>query len=93
MKSWVEGYRGLPVKIRRQILRRDPLCYLCQNAASVEVDHKIPRSRGGTDDPENLGGACQPCHSAKTKAESLSGRQKAAASRRLPPEPHPGTMV
>lgn len=34
-----------------------------------EIDHIIPRSRGGGDARSNLQGLCKPCHSAKTKRE------------------------
>ncbi len=29
------------------------------------IDHVLPRSRGGTDDPENLVTACRPCNTRK----------------------------
>ena len=31
------------------------------------VDHKVPRSRGGTDHMSNLRTLCQPCHSRLTR--------------------------
>ena len=34
-------------------------------AVWVQVDHRIPRSAGGTDDPENLQGLCQFHNAAK----------------------------
>jgi 5-methylcytosine-specific restriction endonuclease McrA len=34
------------------------------------VDHKVPKSRGGDDSPANLQTICDPCHAAKTAAES-----------------------
>jgi len=52
------------------VLRRDPLCklaILCDGTEpSEQVDHIIPRARGGDDSLENLQGACCPCHSHKT---------------------------
>lgn len=36
---------------------------------STDVDHIIPKSRGGEDTPENLQGACHSCHSRKTATE------------------------
>lgn len=33
------------------------------------IDHIIPRSRGGIDDPNNLQGMCHTCHSRKTAIE------------------------
>lgn len=44
----------------------DPeLCYWCQTALGTTVDHLIPRSRGGSDDPENLVPCCGSCNSRK----------------------------
>ena len=36
----------------------------------VEVDHKIPLSRGGTNDTDNLEILCVRCHALKTQQES-----------------------
>jgi 5-methylcytosine-specific restriction enzyme A len=48
--------------IRHGILERDHWrCQLC-HAAANHVDHIIPRSVGGTDDPSNLRALCAPCH-------------------------------
>jgi len=35
---------------------------------TLEVDHVVPRSRGGTDDPENLVTSCQDCNRGKSGA-------------------------
>jgi 5-methylcytosine-specific restriction endonuclease McrA len=43
----------------------DRLCYWCQTRPATSVDHLNPRSRGGTDDPENLVPACGHCNSQK----------------------------
>lgn len=36
---------------------------------AAEVDHKLPLSKGGTDDKDNLQALCACCHSMKTHAE------------------------
>ena len=75
------GYDRWWRKLAARILRRDPVCKAewC-NKASTEVDHIIPRRRGGSDDPGNLQGLCLPCHSRKTALEdgrwSLRGRRQ-----------------
>lgn len=47
------------------VMRRDNrTCRYCGGRAT-EVDHVIPHSRGGPDDPENLVAACKPCNSSK----------------------------
>lgn len=72
------GYGQAWQKLRLIILRRDPFCMIgviCDSdnvgnrAVSKEVDHIVPKSRGGTDAEENLQGACHACHSHKTATE------------------------
>lgn len=36
-----------------------------------EMDHKMPLSQGGSDDPSNWQGLCRECHDAKTRAEAV----------------------
>lgn len=69
-----KGYGGL----RGLIWRRDKgICQLCgvlcipKDAGGTDrrfwptIDHIIPKSKGGTDDPENLRLACGSCNAAK----------------------------
>lgn len=64
---------------RQRVLREEPLCRSCRSnglvAESVEVDHIIPLSQGGSSERSNLQGLCVPCHAAKTKAEHTARRQ------------------
>lgn len=61
-------------KTAKRILKRDnhrcQIRYvgICTGIAS-EVDHRIPVTRGGTDQDSNLQGACHPCHLAKSSDE------------------------
>ena len=51
--------------LRRYVLMRDNcICWKCGKHANT-VDHLIPRSRGGSDDPLNLAACCGKCNSAK----------------------------
>ncbi|MGS1116885.1 HNH endonuclease [Castellaniella sp. UC4442_H9] len=54
------------------------LCQVCQAAGRVSpgrtVDHRIPKSAGGTDDPSNLQTICDACHRVKTQGEAARGR-------------------
>jgi hypothetical protein len=51
--------------LRKQILERDNyLCEYCGRRAS-EVDHVIPISRGGSNEPTNLVAACYDCNRGK----------------------------
>lgn len=79
-------------RIRRSILARDPVCRLCGNARSVEVDHRIP---GDDHRPVNLQGVCVSCHRSKTAVEARDGlaRYWSARQRERPGEDHPGGPV
>lgn len=55
--------------VRMQILRRDSFkCIYCGATAendTLEIDHIIPASKGGTNDPGNLAVACRTCNIGK----------------------------
>lgn len=57
-------------RLRFEILRRDNhTCRYCGATApevKLHIDHVIPESLGGTDDPSNLVAACEPCNSGKS---------------------------
>jgi 5-methylcytosine-specific restriction protein A len=75
---------------RRRIMARDGYrCYRC-GAEAAEVDHIVPVSEGGTNDPTNLAAICIPCHRAKTRAEAARGRARRATRRPTPR--HPGLI-
>lgn len=68
------GYGSQWEKLRKAVLRRDSrLCQVCLQQGRVtpanEVDHIIPKAKGGQDDPPNLQSICRPCHQAKTARE------------------------
>jgi hypothetical protein len=49
--------------LRQKVLKRDSqICQYCGGPASA-VDHVIPRSKGGSDDLENLRASCKRCNS------------------------------
>lgn len=60
------------MKLRAQILARDPVCRVCNRAESVQVDHIVPLSHGGGDEYANLQGICIACHKDKTAREQMS---------------------
>jgi len=50
---------------RKRILQRDNyICVYC-NAEATQVDHVIPRAKGGTHDMDNLVACCAACNSRK----------------------------
>lgn len=59
-------------RLRFEIFRRDNnTCRYCgQSAPDVEltIDHVIPRTLGGSDDPTNLVTACKDCNAGKTSS-------------------------
>ena len=67
--SAARGYGGDWQRLRRMVLRREPLCWYCRQrgklVAATTVDHKTPKSRGGTDARGNLCGACEHCNFSK----------------------------
>lgn len=64
------GYGYTWSKLRKMVLAQQPICRVdgCWEP-STEVDHILPRRRGGTDDLDNLQGLCKACHSRKTVKE------------------------
>ena len=60
------------------IFERDGLrCVYCRSAEGLTVDHRFPRARGGSNDPQNLVTACRYCNSSKgarTPEEWRAGR-------------------
>ena len=68
-------------RLRRLILSGEPLCRECEREGrltlATQVDHIVPRDRGGADDDANLQPLCQSCHSRKTATEDGGfGRRK-----------------
>src|SRR3990170_3736360 len=62
-------------RLRAIYLRANPVCvdpfgvHGAEVVAATEVDHRVPKSRGGTDAWENLQSLCKACHSRKTAQE------------------------
>ncbi|WP_155873878.1 HNH endonuclease [Achromobacter xylosoxidans] len=80
------GYGSDWGRLRVLILKRDRYlcqCGECQRTGRVlpatEVDHRIPKAEGGTDEPHNLCAINAECHKRKTAKES--GRARAGAKR------------
>ena len=51
--------------LRALILSEDQLCLWCQQEPATTIDHVRPLSRGGTNHPLNLIGACKSCNNIK----------------------------
>lgn len=63
--SHQRGYDAAWRVLRREVLDDEPFCRACGSVAT-DVDHIMPRRRGGSDDRTNLQSLCHRCHSAKT---------------------------
>jgi hypothetical protein len=59
-----EGGVSINQRLRFKIFTRDD--FTCQPAVQLHVDHRFPKSKGGTDDEENLVTACIRCNSGKS---------------------------
>ncbi len=76
-------------RIRAKVLTRD--VHICQIRGSrctfdaTDVDHVVPVSQGGTDDPSNCVAACRNCHKEKTAREAARGRNRWKQRFRTPP--------
>lgn len=70
------GYGHTWRVLRGMILRRDPVCMVCQARPATQVDHIIPKAHGGTDEETNLRGLCAACHRDKTARDSAAGRAR-----------------
>lgn len=68
------GYGSAWDRTRRRVIERDRgLCQACLKVdvltPGTDVDHVIPKARGGADDDRNLQLLCRACHRAKTARE------------------------
>ncbi|MBB4287503.1 HNH endonuclease [Roseospira goensis] len=55
-------------RLRAELMPEGTRCRMCGKPAA-HLDHILPKSRGGTDDPSNLQPLCHKCHNRKTAAE------------------------
>jgi len=69
------GYGSSWRKLRAAVLRRDTLCTSCWREPATEVDHLVPKSKGGPDTMDNLRGTCGACHGRKTAREGIAARR------------------
>lgn len=62
---------GVPLLLKQRVLSVGK-CASCGCSDSLQVDHRRPVSKGGTNDPENLQCLCQRCN--RTKSDHWSAR-------------------
>ena len=68
------GYNWQWKKIRMAVLREEPLCRGCNQAATC-VDHIRPLKDGGDNSRWNLQPMCASCHNSKTWHETWGRKQ------------------
>ena len=64
------GYGSAWQRLRAQMLAEAPSCQLC-GAIATQIDHIVPKSRGGSDARSNLRGLCSACHARKSAREAF----------------------
>jgi 5-methylcytosine-specific restriction endonuclease McrA len=83
-------YRARATLSRRAVLVRDSFeCQYCGSRAE-NVDHVIPRSRGGTHTWENVVACCRRCNS---KKENRLPREAGLHLREMPRAPHGNLLL
>jgi 5-methylcytosine-specific restriction endonuclease McrA len=92
---WSNRSAGMPAgwdKVRRRVLRGSSVCYLCNKPGADEVDHLIPRHKGGSDEESNLRPVHRFCHAKKSSAEGHARKRALRAARFRPEGRHPGSL-
>ena len=83
-------YRARSSMSRRAVLVRDHFeCQYC-GAKAENVDHIIPKSRGGGHSWDNVVAACRPCNARK---ENRNAADVGLRLRRQPREPHESVWI
>lgn len=69
------GYGARWQRVRRMFLAAHPVCedpygiHVNQVVLATDVDHIVPKAKGGGDGDDNLQALCHACHSRKTAKE------------------------
>lgn len=72
------GRQPIPRKLRHEVFKRDGYkcceCGATKDETSLEIDHIVPVSRGGTNDIDNLQTLCRECNRMKHTDEWIGGK-------------------
>jgi 5-methylcytosine-specific restriction protein A len=66
--STQRGYGYAWQQRRKEYIKQHPFCVRC-GKPTTDVDHKLARRFGGSEDDSNLQALCGSCHKAKTARE------------------------
>lgn len=84
--------KAMQASVRRDVLNVGPCAY-CGDPFPTQVDHVMPVSRGGSDDPANLVPACQFCNWEKLDFTADEWREwREATGRPWPPRSMPTVL-
>ncbi len=92
----LHNYAPVPRRSRRRLTRRavfardEWACQYCGSERDLTVDHVIPRSKGGSNEWENIVTCCGPCN--RRKADRLP-HQARMFPRATPQAPHPSVFI
>ena len=72
-------FASVSEQVRYDVLKRDEgRCVLCgasgRDGVRLEVDHIVPRSKGGSNEPVNLQTLCAPCNRGKSNRDDTDFR-------------------
>lgn len=79
-------------RTRASVLRKSNICYICGTVGADQVDHILPRHRGGDDSVSNLRPVHRACHARKSSAEGNARAGELRNLRRRPEGRHPGAL-
>lgn len=63
--EWELPVGEIPASLRKELIEEAGACVACGSTERLCIDHIHPRSRGGTNDRDNLQVLCAPCNSSK----------------------------
>lgn len=87
----------IPVRVAKLIKRQKGKCTLCDNyfkdGDSIEVDHIIPKSKGGRESYDNWQLLHRHCHDTKTVNDGSLGNKSSCKSAKPKPPVEPNSLV